>query len=219
MYSVILADPPWWYNNRKTGGERKPNLQLELEGKDPKFGGGARKHYPLMRDQELLDLAPYVKAISDQNCALFMWATMPRLDFGIELLKQWGFRYATTAFVWVKTSPKTERFIYGPGYYTASNTEIVLLGIKGSMAPVKKMVPSIIKHARLEHSVKPEIHNTINEIYPYGRKLEMFARKEQSGWDSIGNGVSDLDIQEELESLLPLRQLNLGGNYELVSHG
>lgn len=182
-YQVILADPPWHYNNRKTGGERKNKT---------KFGGGAMKHYPLMKDSELLGMADFISTLADNNCALFMWTTMPRLDFGIELLKAWGFRYATNAFTWVKTSSKTGSFIYGPGYYTASNTEVVLLGVRGSMEPVKKMAPSVIKHPRLEHSRKPDIHGTIDEMYPSAKKIELFARRPYEGWDAWGNEISEV---------------------------
>ncbi len=181
MYQVILADPPWSYSNNKTGGERcKQNGEK----------GGARKHYQLMKDPELLAMRPYIDSISDKNCALFLWVTMPRLDFGIELLKGWGFRYVTNAFTWVKTVGDESAFIYGPGYYTASNTEIVLLGVKGKMKPERRMVPSIIMTPRMEHSRKPEeVHRRIEEMYPQDkfRHIELFARRSYAGWDAMGN--------------------------------
>lgn len=179
-YSVIFADPPWHYNNRKTGGERK---------KKTKFEGGAMKHYSLMKDAELLAMADFVDDLSAKNSALFLWVTFPRLDFGIQLLKAWGFRYTTAAYHWVKLG-KTGKLIYGPGYYTASNLESVLLGVKGSMRPAKKMTPSIIFHARMAHSQKPSIfYDKARELYPDGRALEMFARDKKPGWDTWGNEV------------------------------
>lgn len=182
-YQVIYADPPWFYNNRKTGGERKDKT---------KFGGGAMKHYPLMKDAELLAMRPFIDTLADDNCALFMWATMPRLDFGIELLKKWGFRYATTAFVWVKRTNSGEGLVYNPGFYTASNTEIVLLGIRGSMRPARQMLQSVVEAPRTRHSEKPpEVGRRILQMYPEASRIELFAREQVDGWDAWGNEVKE----------------------------
>lgn len=204
--SVLLCDPPWFYNNRKTGGERQAiDKPLPLFGckpdKAPKFGGGARKHYPLMHDEQLLALAPLVKSVMAENSALFMWATSPRKDFAIDLLKAWGFRYTTEAFVWIKLTQDGSRPNYGPGFYTASNAESVLLGVRGSMPPVKKMTPSVLQTPWLGHSVKPQIHRVISNLYPSGHKVEMFSRRPVKRWHCIGNGISGLDINQELEQL------------------
>ncbi len=185
-YQVILADPPWWYNNRKTGGERKNKT---------KFGGGARKHYPLMKDEELLAMASQVEAIADKNCIFFLWCTGPRLDFAITLLQHWGFRYCTIGFTWIKLNKTGTKPIYGPGYYTASNTELVLIGIKGSMRPTKKMLPSVIHHSRMKHSKKPDLSEALTLMYPNTRKVELFAREKRPGWDAWGNEIeSDISF-------------------------
>lgn len=189
LIDVLLTDPPWWYANRKTGGERCNKT---------KFGGGASKHYDLMRDKDLLALADSVRAVMADNSACFMWATMPRLDFGIDLLKAWGFRYVTTAFTWIKTSPNSGQPIYGPGSYTASNPEIVLLGIRGSMPVARQMMPSVIHYPRGEHSAKPPIHQLIDELYPGGVKVEMFARRPAPGWICTGNQLTGQDIAQAL---------------------
>lgn len=183
-YQVIYADPPWHYNSRKTVGERKNKT---------KFGGGAEKHYQLMKDSELLGMANYINSISDKNCALFMWATFPRLDFGIELLKSWGFRFATVAFVWTKTT-KSGKAATGPGYYTASNAEIVLLGVRGSMRPIVPMINQEVRHPRMKHSQKPiEVSDRIIRMYPTAHKIELFARQQRSGFDCRGNQLDGWD--------------------------
>lgn len=192
MIEVLLTDPTWWYANRKTGGERNNKT---------KFGGGARKHYPLMKDAELLTLAPMVQSATAENCAIFMWATMPRLDFAIELLQTWGFRYATTAFVWIKTQKDSNQPVYGPGTYTASNAEVVLLGIKGSMQPARKMMPSVIIAPRTEHSAKPPIHGLIEKMYPGRVMVEMFARRTVPGWVCTGNQLTGQDVARALPAI------------------
>ena len=45
------------------------------------------KHYPLMKDDELRDMKNFIGEITKDNAIMFMWATMPRLDFAIELMQ------------------------------------------------------------------------------------------------------------------------------------
>ena len=82
-HDVILADPPWSHY-----------------GQQDKWGAAA-KFYSLMDDEALkrLDVARLAKPES----VLFCWATCPRLDFAIYLVRHWGFHYRGVAFVWVKT--------------------------------------------------------------------------------------------------------------------
>lgn len=184
-YQVILADPPWFYNNRKTGGERNDKT---------KFGGGARKHYSLMPDHELYGMATFINHLSDARCALFLWATMPRLDFAVDLMRVWGFKYRTSAFTWVKSTKDGSSWKNGPGFYTASNTEIVLLGTKGcGLKPTKAMVNPIIMRPPGRHSEKPvEVVERINAMYPNYKKIELFARSRMPGWDAWGNEISSI---------------------------
>lgn len=179
-YDVIYADPPWHYNSRKAGDERKDKT---------KFGGGAEKHYPLMRDEELAAMRPLIDGWAADNCALFLWSTCPKLDSGLRILDAWGFRYATVAFAWVKRT-QANGLRYNPGYYTASNVEVVLLGVRGSMRPKRPMIQQIVEAPRREHSRKPdEVARRIELMYPEARMLEMFARYSRDGWDAWGNEI------------------------------
>lgn len=192
-YDVILCDPPWHYANRKTGGERKIKTR---------FGGGAQKHYPLMKDSELLEMADFIKNIAAKDSLLFMWATNPRLDFATDLVKAWGFSYSTVWMTWIKTTKNAgfifpslcNGLIWGPGGYTASNSEVVLLGRKGkasSLNPTKRMAGSIFFSPRQDrHSQKPDhVHLLIDEIYPNAKKIELFARRPYPGWSVWGNEI------------------------------
>ena len=197
MYQVILADPPWWYNNRKTGGERKNKT---------KFGGGAQKYYDLMKAQEIAALD--IPSIAAENCALFMWVTRPLLYDSVRrkptwkpskkwraphdvwtVLDAWGFRYCTVAFTWIKLNKTGSKPIFGPGYYTASNAEDCIIAVKGKMPPSVKMLPSIIMSPRKEHSRKPDLHTDIELMYPNKKRIELFSRRRYSGWDHWGNMV------------------------------
>jgi N6-adenosine-specific RNA methylase IME4 len=106
-YEIIYADPPWHY-----GGQKMLS------------GSKAENHYPTMKLSELKALP--VQSITDDNALLFMWSSSPHLDQAIELMKAWGFSYATVAFVWDKVRPVS-------GFYTMSQCEICLVGKKGKI--------------------------------------------------------------------------------------
>lgn len=201
MYDVIYADPPWFYNSRKASYERWKATRPEKGGAyRTRFGGGAERHYPLMRLEELLAMRPRIDQWAAANCALFMWATCPRLDSAIALIKGWGFRYCTVAFVWEKVNRTNGQPIFNPGYYTASNAELVLLGCRGSMRPARPMLQQIIKSPRREHSRKPdEVRLRIEEMYPQARRIEMFARRRYEGWDSWGLEVGTVTTSVAVE--------------------
>jgi len=176
-YGIVYADPPWWYSSRSANR------------KATKFGGGARAHYEVMKDKELLAMSDWVKSISDDPCVLFLWATGPRLDFATELLKAWGFRFATVGFVWEKIQASGKP-LRGPGYYTGSVCEYLLIGAKGSNPPAVKMLPQLIRHKRLRHSEKPQVfRDRIEAMYPDRARIELFSRTSIPGWDHWGNEV------------------------------
>jgi N6-adenosine-specific RNA methylase IME4 len=158
----------------------------------------------------------------------FLWVTGSRLDFGIETLKEWGFKYSTVGFVWCKITQKAidlfnriikinwcdvleqpilDKFLHsvtdtGPGYYTSSNAEFVLIGVRGSMPPEIKMTRQFIFARRGKHSAKPEsVQLKIESMYPSMNMLEMFARRHREFWTCCGNELSGLDIREELKQI------------------
>ena len=171
-FDVILADPPWFYNQRRASGS--------------KFGGGACFHYPLMRDDEILALP--VRDVAAENAALFLWATFPRLPFALRVVEAWGFKYKTAGFCWAKMNPDGSPF-FGVGYYTKSNAEVCLLGTRGRPPrPAVNDVSSMVISPRREHSRKPEaVTRRIERMYPNSRKLEMFSREPRPGWVTWGN--------------------------------
>ena len=181
-FDLIYCDPPRWYNSRKTEGERNNKT---------KFWWWAMKHYPLMKDKELLDMKPFIESISNDNCIMFMRATFPRLDFAIDLMKERWFKYKTAWFVRVKTNSDWS-YRVNPWYYTASNSELVLLGTKWGggwlFKPNKTMVNQIIAEPIREHSRKPDItRDRIELMYPSLSKIELFARTTKEWWTARWN--------------------------------
>jgi site-specific DNA-methyltransferase (adenine-specific) len=136
-----------------------------------------------------------VWTITDNNCALILWTTFPKLPDALRVIDAWGFRYATIAFNWFKTNKSGAPF-FGVGYYTKSNSEIALLGVKGRMKPVSNFVSQVVVSEREQHSRKPDIvRGKIIELFGDLPRIELFARQNHPGWDAWGNEVeSDITL-------------------------
>jgi N6-adenosine-specific RNA methylase IME4 len=163
-FDVILADPPWNYNDKEAIKEL----------------GGAEKHYPSMTVEQLCDM----EIPSAENAILFLWVTSPLLEECFPIIHAWGFDYKTS-FVWDKVK-------HNMGHYNSVRHEFLLVCVKGSKTPdVKKLFDSVITEERSEtHSEKPKVvYEIIETLYPKGKYLELFGRKERKGWTIFGNEI------------------------------
>lgn len=191
-FSVIYADPPWFYNDRRNTHTR--------------FCGGAMVHYPVMKTAELAALP--VADIAAKDAMLFMWATWPTLPDAIEVMKGWGFRYVTAAFVWVKINRQNGEPFFGIGYYSKSNSEPVLLGVRGKPSVASNGVsqileaPETVVYPRTRHSAKPPLVRTrIEALCGDVPRCELFSRDHLPGWTMIGNEITGRDLHEDLAIL------------------
>ena len=179
-YQIIYADPPWTYNNPK--------------GNNPSMGGIT---YPTMSIDQIKDLP--VNEISDKNCCLFLWATMPKLPQALEVIDAWRFKHITTAFTWIKTNPKSAGIYSGLGHWTNGNAELVLLGKKGKPKRITKNIKQVVMAPRSCHSAKPdEVRDRIVRLLGDIPRIELFARERVNGWDAIGNQIDGRDIRDVL---------------------
>jgi len=189
-YQIIYADPPWQYADQK--------------GKDPKLGGIT---YPTMPLEEIKSLR--VQDISDKDCMLFLWATMPLLKEALEVIEAWEFRYITCAFCWVKKNPNGQGIYSGLGHWVNGNAELCLMGKKGKPQRIAKNVKQIIQHPRQRHSKKPdEVRDRIVKLMGDIPRIELFTRPDPQlkldgtntfdGWSVWGNEVES-DIKLSLD--------------------
>lgn len=166
-YRVIYADPPWKYGDTLSG-----DLDANY--------GGAEKHYPAMTITELAALP--VKEVADENAVLFLWVTSPLLFESEPVFKAWGFKYKS-AFIWDKIK-------HNMGHYNSVRHELLLICTRGSCTPDKnKLFDSVQSIERSDaHSEKPEeFRSIIDTLYPYGRRLELFARGDvPPNWNKWG---------------------------------
>lgn len=185
-YSVIYADPPWEY--RQSGGVTNSR-------------GMAKQHYPTMSTKNICDLP--IADLADDQCVLFMWATLPNIFEAEKVMQAWGFEYKTAAFVWIKQNKKTPSLFWGMGAYTRANAEVCLLGIKkgtkASEVVKQRNVHQVILAPVSRHSEKPhETRERITALMGEVPRVELFARKTTPGWDVWGNEVeNDLELIAE----------------------
>lgn len=178
-YNIIYADPPWKYQQK--------NLQ-----------GAAEKHYSTMNMKDLCALP--VEQLSDKDCVLFLWATFPMLAEALQLIKAWGFKYKTVAFVWLKQNKKSPTWFFGLGFWTRGNAEICLLAVRGKPKRKSAGVHQFIISPIEQHSKKPdETRDRIVELMGDVPRIELFARQHTPGWDVWGNEAPDSVELPEME--------------------
>ncbi len=170
-YQIIYADPPWDYKGQK-----------QHNGSGGKDTGSASSHYSTMKLPDLKQL-PISQIADPSGCLLFMWSTNPHLDQAIDLMKSWGFSWATVGFVWDKQK-------VNPGFYTMSQCELCLIGKLGKIPKPRgaRNIRQMVSVMRGKHSAKPdEVRYRIECMFPDQNKIELFARDSYVGWDSWGN--------------------------------
>ncbi|MFA5132477.1 MAG: MT-A70 family methyltransferase [Candidatus Paceibacterota bacterium] len=205
-YDVVLADPPWRYDDKCVAGKR-----------------GADFKYSTMSFDELRLCG--VHRIISKNSLLFLWTTGPMMHDAISLMPAWGFDFKTVAFVWIKASLRKltkkriqsmlwcygktgsigsiEDFVslfWGMGSTTRVNAEFCLLGVGGKGVKRKSAsVHQVVLHSRLaQHSAKPdEVRNRIDKLVGNEvSKVELFARERAVGWDATGLELDGVDIND-----------------------
>ena len=157
------------------------------------------RHYPVM-DLEDIKALP-VQDMAADNCALFLWATFPKLPEALEVIKSWGFEYKTLGFSWHKLNKTNGELFFGVGSYTKSNCEVCLFATKGKVGLKQNKentklivkshaVSSAINAPKERHSKKPsEIRDRIVKLFGDVPRIELFAREKTNGWDCWGNEV------------------------------
>lgn len=164
-FPVLYADPPWRYEHAASESRAIEN------------------QYPTMELDAICALP--VSQVTTPDAILFLWATSPKLEEAMRVVREWGFIYRTN-MVWDKGK-------IGMGYYFRQQHELLLVATKGSIpAPApENRPPSVYRSGpdeRLDHSEKPAwFAEMIERQYPGLPKLEMFCRSPRPGWRAWGN--------------------------------
>ena len=146
-----------------------------------------------------------ISNISAKDSILFLWATFPQLPEALKVIKAWGFKYKSVAFVWLKQNKKSPSWFYGLGFWTRGNAEVCLLATKGSPKRQSNKVHQFIISPIREHSRKPdEAREKIVELMGDVPRVELFAREKTEGWDVFGNEVESDIILSSCEANVSL---------------
>lgn len=195
-YNTIYADPPWSYDNKKTGrGMLKDGTTCNSAADDK---------YNTMSLEQLCAFP--IRPLCEKDTILFMWAVVPMLPEAFKVLEAWGFKYKTM-LTWRKVMSQ------GLGYWFRGQCEHLLVATKGSPKAFRQQVCNYyqseydladdhVYQSRVgRHSQKPDyfrilISNAVKVSFEQPKKLELFARSRdglfpdyeyQDDWAVYGN--------------------------------
>ena len=125
-----------------------------------------------------------IQAMCAKNAHLYLCLTNNSLEQGFELLRFYGFRYAT-CLTWCKSSTE------GAGSYFPSSTEHILLGVRGTVDLKRRDLGTWFQwpwgHI---HSEKPDrFYEFVVSCSP-GPYAVLFSKKQRPGWT-----CANLDIR------------------------
>jgi len=165
-HRVIMADPPWLYDDRQPSGS------------------SSQAHYPGLSIENICQLP--IAAHAAQNAVLGLWVPSPLMfqspgprEVGVA----WGFTYKAT-IVWDKVDG-------AGGNYTRGNHELFTIWTRGRCIPdVQTDLPDSVQTIRKSpvHSEKPEeFRRLMEKHWTSGPYLELFGRQPVEGWTVFGN--------------------------------
>ena len=177
-FGVICPDFPWAFETYSGKGKQR----------------SADRRYDTWPLEPILAMAPLIRKLAADDCALLLWTVCPEQPGALELIKACGFKFKTVGFFWLKTTPNAEiielngkGLHWGMGYATRANIEPVLLAVRGKPLRLAADVHQVVIAPIGEHSVKPdEVYRRIEQLYP-GPYLELFARKQRPNWMCWGD--------------------------------
>lgn len=167
-YEVIVVDPPW--DVKKLTHKNRPN-QIKMD-------------YPVMSIMEIRNLP--IESIAKDNSWIFLWTTQKYLWDAKPILNNWGFTLLLT-MVWEKTYGRSAGM---PLFGFRWNVEFILAGYKTKpeLWPSRSLIPAGFQAENVRHSQKPDKFYQMVESLGSPR-IDLFARKQRTGWDVWGNEV------------------------------
>lgn len=198
-FTCIVIDPPFSFLDK---------LQQSNVAR------GAAANYTTMTNSEIKAL-PIKDLISPEGTILALWVPSSLLEFGLELMKEYGFNFKQT-YVWVKIkkhapyktlahSPLKDQLSFGLGRLWRQTHEICLIGTSSNKIYKKlsnRSQRSVSFAENFKHSTKPEtLQDSIDLMFPKGKKIELFARRIRPGWLCLGSSIDGKDIYDALAEL------------------
>ena len=168
-YDLIVADPPWSFENWSAAGEKK----------------NAKAQYRCMSLGDIAALP--VADLARPDCLLWLWATAPMLPQALGVMEAWGFRFVTSGAWLKKTVHDCDAF--GTGYVLRNSHDPFLIGKRGAPRTTRSVRSGFAAGTR-GHTRKPERAFEMAEaLMPGARRCELFAWTRRPGWDAWGDEV------------------------------
>jgi N6-adenosine-specific RNA methylase IME4 len=149
-YRVIVADPPWPYEERQ---------------EDPSKLGVSP--YPTSSIAEIC--ATPVTSIAHQDSILWLWVTNYYMREAFEVLAAWGFEQKTI-LTWAKDH-------MGCGDWLRGQTEHGILAVRGKPIVTLTNQTTLLHAPKRAHSQKPvEFYDLVESLCPAPRYADLFSR-------------------------------------------
>lgn len=165
-YQTIIIDPPW-------KNQQQNNIMYPVNGAD----------YPTMSHSDLIKFGEVINKLSHKDCYLFLWTTIGKLEDGLNLIEEWGFRYVFN-MIWNKVNKHDNPVGFQPTSFPRYTHEIILVAKRGSLVfkDTRKFYTTFTAE-RNEHSRKPlEFYELINRVCP-GPIIDVFSREDWKSKD------------------------------------
>jgi N6-adenosine-specific RNA methylase IME4 len=197
-YQIIVADPPWGFDDGLKAMRRKVKRSAESQ-------------YRTMTAAQVANLP--VKELADPaGCLLALWIPGSMLEDGLMVTRAWGFRMKQI-FVWAKVKKNhhleqdwNNGTRVGMGRLFRQSHEIALICTSGRSIYKKlknKAQRSVAFDLNLGHSVKPPtLQRRLEKMFPDVDRLELFGRRQIAGWTVLGDGIDGRDIATSIQDLL-----------------
>lgn len=175
-YEVIVADPPWDFENYSEAGTKK----------------GADPHYAVMPLATIKALP--VGQLARGDCLLLLWACGCMLPQALEVMQAWGFVFKSE-MIWRKVFPSGKPRM-GTGYRVRTMHEPILVGTIGR--PKHKAFPSIFDGIAREHSRKPDtFYDLVGAQTPLAiARADLFSRESRANFEGWGAEHGKFDATE-----------------------
>ena len=192
-FRVLVADPPWKFNDALPGNTR-----------------GASKQYECMRTWDICNFQ--LPPLAD-DCVLFLWRVASMQQAALDVAAAWGF-CVKSEIVWLKKTVHGNRW-FGMGRIVRAEHEICLIGTRRRPQVQNHSVRSTfvtefdgLSAVVERHSQKPEKFYEIVESLYTGPYVELFARRQRPGWTCLGNeivepcacGCGQVGLMEEIHA-------------------
>jgi len=205
-YGVIIADPPWSFDD-KLAKMRAPTKR------------SAASQYDVMTISDIMGLD--IASLADPaGCVLALWVPGSFLEAGMDVYKAWGFKLKQN-YTWVKTKKRklkahelvhpANHLAFGMGRLFRQTHETALICTTG-----KTVYPLLEDHSQrsvcfwpnLGHSQKPPcLHINLETMFPKANRLELFARRDSTGWTCVGKECPSSFGEDIVDSIKRLQAL------------